>query len=426
LSKDNSEVVRAYHDFWSTLLKPECAMLVQGMRNWIHNLHDTAEMEKVASSLKRYLDTTYEALKSHVAWKDRMDQSVRRSMESFIYGHSQALLDTLEWNSQFAMSEIDWATRLEKLQFVNPSHLEISCLDTPSLDLEKLLKEPMEALLSIDHYYSPFEKLQRILAVYQTVNAALLEALNQDKSGDRKLPSADHVLPTIILTVLKAKPAKMFRNLQFVDVFATQENLRGEAGYAYTNLYGAVQFLHDLDMDKPNFSITPEEFRKGVEECISKTQQRTAAAKEEEKKVDLEPTPAEISVQAVREGRLKGEELDLKWALERQQQLLALEEEGDGKVAEENNPTSVTLPIGFNRAYSFIGTRPEDVRISDLPQLLEEYKKLAHVTEQLLSERAALSAAEKRKKLAERKNNVEDTLIGQTEVSELRQRGLSA
>lgn len=397
-------------------------MLVQGMRNWIRNLDDGGpDMDKTASSLKAFLNTTYEALKSHVAWRDRMDQNVRRSMESFVYGNSQALLDRLEWNGLFTMSEHDWTARLEKLQFVSPSHLEIGCLYNSSIDLEELLKQPMDALLSIDQYYSPFEKLQRILAVYQRVNSTLSEALNQDISGDRKLPSADDVLPTIILTVLKARPPRIFRTLQFVDVFATQENLRGEAGYAYTNLYGAVQFLQDLDMEKPHFSISPEEFRKGIEKSLSISHQSTSDVAEVQKTADIERIKPDISAREVREGRLKGKRFHLQWALERQEELVSLEGE-DARPS----PFSFTLPNGFNRSYSFVGTRPEDVRMSDLPQLLDEYKRLANVTEQLLSERAALLAAEKRKKLVERKNNVEDTLIGQTTVSELRQRGLSA
>jgi hypothetical protein len=42
---------------------------------------------------------------------------------------------------------------------------------------------------------------------------------------------------------------------------------------------------------------------------------------------------------------------------------------------------------------------------------------LAHVTEELLGARAALLAADKKKRSAQRKNNVEDILIGQTGIS---------
>lgn len=386
-------------------------MLVQGMRNFLRNLHDNTEMEKMSNSMKTYLDGAYESLKSHAAWKDRVDQGVRRSLESYVYGHAQGHLEKLEWKGLFPITQEEFGDRLEKLQFVSPAHLEIECLNNPELDVDALLQSSIDALLSIDQYFSPFEKLQRILAVYKGVNAALSEALNQDQSGSRKLPSADDVLPTIILTTLKAKPNKIFRNLQFVDVFATSENLRGEAGYAYTNLYGAVQFLADLDMDKPNFSISPEEFRKGIEEYMAKTKKQVSDATKEKKKLDDPVSCAEISVQEVREGRLNGEDVNLQWALIRQQEH-SVEESMNDSTTEGDSMFSVNLPSRFNRTYSFLGTRPEDVRIADLPRLLEEYKMIAHVTEQLLGERAALQAAEKKRKAAERQNNVEDTLIG--------------
>lgn len=441
LGKDeNSQVVIAYHDFWTTLLKPECSLLVQGMRNFLRNLENemtsditTKQEERMANSMKQYLTTTSESLKSHVAWKETNNEedAVRRSLESHVYGQfsqSQAFLDWKNTDStstdddkdstQFAMTEVDWRSRLDLLQFVNPRHLEIECLinddDDDNVRVSKLLQEPIEALLSIDRYYSPYEKLQRILAVYQGVNAALSAALNQnnDSSDSKKLPSADDILPTIILAVLLCKPTKMFWNLRFIDVFCPQEHLRGEAGYAYTNLYGAVSFLHDLDMDKPNLSnINPEEFQKAIQERINQTkesirQKQHVKEKEAISKIDMITKATkvkDISVHQVRKARLNGESVDLDWVLETQQSK-------NGKI-EDESPFTARLPNGFHRTYGFLGAKPEDIRVSDLPKLLEEYKMLAHVTEQLLGERAGLVAMEKRKKQEEKQQLSEESML---------------
>ena len=469
---ETNEAVIAYHDFWMTLLKPECALLVEGMRNFLRNLlnndHDTnnnnnnnneeasKREERMAISLKQYLGTTYESLKSHVAWKDKnnnngtLDINVRRSLESFVYGQlvqskpqngffittngsSSTTTTTTSSSSdnQFTMSEGDWRNRLELLQFVNPNHLEIDCLlmndDDEKKDFQKLLQQPVEAVLSIDRYFSPYEKLQRILAVYQGVNTALSQALNQNNndgtsSSSKKLPSADDVLPTIILTVLCAKPTRLLWNLHFVDVFCPQEYLRGEAGYAYTNLYGAVQFLHDLDMDQPNLSnIDPQEFQKAVKERMEQTQGQIRQRQQEEKekanlsKLDDMVTKAtkaeEINVHDVREARLNGENVDLGWVLERQSQQRETLQNDENSTKEHGSPFTARLPNGFHRTYSFMGARPEDIRVSDLPKLLDEYKMLAHVTEQLLGERAGLVALEKQRKLAERQQRKEEGLL---------------
>jgi hypothetical protein len=119
------------------------------------------------------------------------------------------------------------------------------------------------------------------LAVYQGVNTALSTAPSHNQSKAQKLPSADDVLPTIILTVLHAKPKRIFQNLQLVKVFAHQEYVRGEAGYLYTNLDGALQFLQDLDMNKPSsLPISSKAFCHGLsEECVSKAQEQLSIVK---------------------------------------------------------------------------------------------------------------------------------------------------
>lgn len=408
MSDSPNATLRAYNDFWTTLIKPECALLVQGMRNFLGGLENQTT-EAVASSMKSYVDSTYENLKSHVAWKGRVDPALRHSLESFLYGHLQTVLENLEMEGLFKMPVEEWDERLEKLQFVRPSHLEIQCLSGDDFDIDELLRQPIEALKSIDQYFSPYEKLQRILELYQEINSALSTALRKDKSTETKLPSADDVLPSIILAVLRAKPRGIFRNLQFVENFAPQEYLRGEAGYAYTNLYGAVQFLHDLNLDKPDsLSISAEEFRKGLEESVTKTQKRLSVAQAEE--ATHEHIPTFISASDVRAARLHGVVTDLDWAVKFQQEkpeLLEGQRGGHG-----TNARAVTLPEGFKRNYAFLGTRPEDIRFSDVPQLLEEYQMLVHVTEQLLGEKAARFAEEKRKKQSERHQLLDDTFLG--------------
>lgn len=429
----DDDVIKAYYQFWITLLKPECALLIQGMRNFLGNLHD-ASMERLAGALKSYVSSTVgSTLKSHPAWRDMDLTQVKRSLESFMYGQAQPILDRLEWTGLFSMTEGEWMERLTQLQFVQPSHLEIQCLnETTSSSFDELLQDPVTAILSIDQYYSPYEKLQRILLVYQGVNAALSEALNdhqKNPSSERKLPSADDVLPTIILTVLRAKPHRLLRNLQMIEVFAPQEYLRGEAGYAYTNLYGAVQFLQDLNMDQPeSLSISPEDFRKGLEESVAKTQERLSIGRTGSKDgtgddVDEEAISTDISVLAVRQARLRGETVDLEWAIKHQK-----EHPEKYGLNGSNNATEPTAPLpeGFTRSYAFLSATPHDIRLSDLPKLLSEYKMMVHVTEQLLGERGARMAMEKKKKEIEKSRQLDDSFFGVGKSADRRERALTS
>ena len=426
----NDGVLAGYREFCATLMKPECALLVQGMRNFLRSL-EGSDMNRMASALKSYLETTYESLKSHVAWKDKVDIMVRRSLESFVYGHCHSMLNKLEWTALFSMSEDTWMEHLNQLQFVQPSHLEIACLKNNDLEgVQELLATPMEALLSVDQYFSPFEKLQRILAMYQGVNAALsaaLKAISATDDNRRKLPSADDVLPTIILTVVRAKPLRMFRNLQMIEVFCPPEYLRGEAGYAYTNLYGAVQFLHDLDMEKPNsLSISADDFRKGLEECKKTADKRLTAAMEKSEQERSSVRPVDIDVKDVRAARLRGDVVDFRWALNWQQEHFISEQTTGMESTAEEEIKESKLPEGFTRTYSFLTARPEDVRVSDLPHLLAEYRMLVHTTEQLLGDRAARLASEKRRKKSASAKLLDQSILLNDDNKSSRERALTS
>lgn len=424
------QMLQAYYRFWTTLLKPECALLVQGMRNFLGNLQD-ANMERLSAAMKSYVDSTVEStLKSHPAWRGQDLNQVKRCLESFLYGQAQPLLDRLEWTGLFVMMEDEWMERLSQLQFLQPTHLEIQCLNETAEALDELLREPVQAMISIDQYYSPYEKLQRILLVYQSVNGALSSALNghqTNPTANRKLPSADDVLPTIILTVLRAKPNRLLRNLQMIENFAPAEYLRGEAGYAFTNLYGAVQFLQDLNMDKPeSLSIQPEDFRKGLEESVIKTQQRFSIGLPGTVDYVENADPgfvANVHVRDVRQARLNGEVVNLEWAIKHQK-----EHPEKYGVHDAPDPARdvVPLPSGFSRSYGFLSSTPQDIRMSDLPKLLSEYKMLVHVTEQLLGERGARMAQDKKNKATQKKRQLDDSFFGINNSSEQRERSLTS
>jgi len=222
--------------------------------------------------------------------------------------------------------------------------------------------------------------------------------------------------------------------LYFVENFALPEYLRGEAGYAFTNLYGAVQFLQELDLDGSEsdgedrsnvnrLSIGSDELRHGLEKS------RAVAARNNTKRNSINstggsnsngsqrqskglisrgiedllgglsigdessgdrndatfvPAPTKLSVREVRAARLRGETLDLAWALRRQDQELTEQEHSGGN--ESLLLSSSSKPKLLPHRYTFLGVRPENVKMNDLPKLLDEYRRLVLSTEELLGE----------------------------------------
>jgi len=435
--KHRDSLLRAYHSFLKNLTEPPAAMLTQGMRNFCRNLSGQKHEEKetLFTIMKSYIASTYDAVRAHALWKDQMSSGggdeeflVRRSLESFIYGQCRSHIDNYLYDGPTQDKEKDWQERVNLLQFVTASHLEVECLQDETLDVSEVLRAPVKSLLSMSTYHSPFEKLQRILSLYRGINAALTKALNraQSESTPKKLPSADDVLPTIILTVLAARPRRLHYNLQLIEDFCPPEYLRGEAGYAYTNLYGAIQFISGVDLGNSanqapdSLTISAEEFQQGLSRCRAATQERlnaseqATASKEQKQLADTKIAQAslsallgqmsttEVTANDIRTAREQREFIGEDWPMQLHQEKQKSEPdpvdiEGAGGIGESFESdvsakrlnAAALLPGGFQRSYNFLSHAPSDITVENLPQLLEEYRMMVHATEELLAERQA-------------------------------------
>ena len=262
---------------------------------------------------------------------------------------------------------------------------------------------------------------------------------------------ADDVISALILVIVKASAAqtkvslkKLLRDLHFVENFAPQEYKRlgqGEAEYAFTSLYGAVYFLQGVELDfdgedsgnKSNrLCISNEDLRRGLEKSRALAAQKNAkfGAAVGGIKADSDnpkglisrgvdqllgesdsgvaeapsfvPTPRELSVREVRAARLRGETLNLEWALNRQDGQTGIEQ----KLGDSSPTKSPSRSVFTPQRYTFLGVRPENIKLSDLPRLLDEYRKLVLANEQLLGEhqRANNKIQSERKRLRDEKH----------------------
>lgn len=470
-------ILKSYQTFLSKLKEPACINIVQEMRMFCRTTNTIQNLQDLVSTLKTYFPTTMLTLRSHTVWTTPQfgtvtnmelspseEKEVNRSLESFIYAHCNQHIRTLLMTAVNEEEENDnkdtlLTEKIKSLSFVEPRHLEIKCLEDDTLDLNTILEIPVKELLSVDLYYSVFEKLQRILALYRGVNSALSVALNQNKhtttsdnnkqQQHRKLPSADDILPTIIFVVIRSQPRNLLLNLKMIEELSPPEYLRGEAGYAYTNLYGAVQFILELNLeDEPKrLSITEQEYRDALSRCKDQTEQKFNNLKNilEESTNTLLLKPPQVPVlnrippMAIRLARQRGEIIDTDWAIRWYEQndstkvhmlessdIAAIPdvEETIDDTPQTLPPVEYSLPTGFQRNYSFLATRPEDIRLADLPILLDEYRMLVQTVETLLSDKAAevnrarkAKTIDKEKRIFAAAQEIDPTLLPSTTTS---------
>ena len=440
---------------------------VSSLENSIQTkLAEQADKSQIASetaaSIHTYLDKTTKLLKAHVLWqKDDVDEfelNGKLAMESFLFQKFHKALWSLTCDSE---GDKNVGDKIQSLQFITWENFDIKCLsgkdvnlspDAAPTDLEEGTTAPpspvdtwsvtLDALRFVDAQWSPTAKLVLFVEAYRGVSATLCAAMSKGE-----LPGADDSLPALILAILHAKPENVVSNLAFVQEFVRPDLLRGEPGYVLTSALSAIQFIMDVK-DSSSLTISPGEFSQGLAKCTAEIEKREEKTKKGEARVaernefaagsaDLETTMdtkhetskrstkgyKEISARDVRAARVQGEDVTLEWALRWQATNNPINEargtmSQDGSADDERSssnwsqsrfgPAAVySLPQGFTRTYSFLGVQPDDIRISDIPTLLDEYHQLVRVCETLLTEKNAELAAEHKRRLKMARDQLE-------------------
>jgi hypothetical protein len=85
-------------------------------------------------------------------------------------------------------------------------------------------------------------------------------------SSEGHAAGADEFLPLLIYVVLKSNPPQMHSNIQFISRFRNPSKMITEAGYYFTHVESAIDFIENLDASK--LTIDPEEFERYLSAAI--------------------------------------------------------------------------------------------------------------------------------------------------------------
>lgn len=141
-------------------------------------------------------------------------------------------------------------------------------LDIPNRFLrngEAFVNLASDQLSKINHFRAPRDKVICLLNCCKVIFGLLRQSNSEE--------NADGFLPILIYVVIKAHPAHMISNLNYIQRFRNPDKLNGEAGYYLSSLQGAVSFIETLD--RSNLSISDEEFNKKVDESVKTLSNKT-------------------------------------------------------------------------------------------------------------------------------------------------------
>ncbi|RPB05348.1 hypothetical protein L873DRAFT_1825137 [Choiromyces venosus 120613-1] len=146
--------------------------------------------------------------------------------------------------------------------WVREEHLDIQ--DTITESGRKFLDLAVNEMIKMGSYRAPRDKVICVLNCCKVIFGLL-----RHSGGDE---SADKFVPLLIYVVLRANPANLVSNVQYILRFRNPDKLNGEAGYYLSSLMGAIQFIEGLD--RSSLTITDEEFERNVEAAVAQIAER--------------------------------------------------------------------------------------------------------------------------------------------------------
>eukprot|EP00808_Paulinella_micropora_P022077 g74161.t1 len=196
------------------------------------------------------------------------------------------------------------------------------------------------------------------LAGAADASQALPESPGEAEAGEGStgdtLPSADDFLPIFIYVIIKAKPSRLHLNIEYIQLTRSPARLQSEPLYFFTHLQSAVAFIRMISAE--SLTITPEEY----EAHMKAYAERKAASAQNAKLSNGTKGRNGEDTTHVRDSEAKLRER------ERRERLR--------EITRAHLDSLLT-----NREYGFVDKAIDDLRFSDIPHLLEEYKELAAV-----------------------------------------------
>ncbi|XP_033231167.1 rab5 GDP/GTP exchange factor isoform X2 [Belonocnema kinseyi] len=174
----------------------------------------------------------------------------KEKLLDYVERYTMTLLYRILFCSQYTTDEekdLAIQNRIRQLNWVSGKNLECRIHET-SAEVRELVYTSITDLLNMDASRAPQEKLACVVRCCRNIFLLLQQSVGAPAS-------ADEFLPALIFIVLKANPARLKSNINFITRFCNASRLMtGEAGYYFTNLCCAVSFIENLTAESLNMA----------------------------------------------------------------------------------------------------------------------------------------------------------------------------
>lgn len=257
LSAESSEAREHFLAFLQSLPRSTAQELVRSTQHAVEKIQSVDESlpsDDLAEMVQEVYTTVQERLNGSTtlasAGKD-VDE-IMGEMERYITTRAYSWLFCRETDEE--VGDLSLCDRLRSLHWVTETQLLETALDFANPDVRERRDEAIAALIEINSQRAPGDKLAKLVACAEKIFSALSESSAQGTPA-----SADEFLPALIHVILAGNPPLLQSNINFISRFALQRRLMsGEAGYYFTNLCCAKNFVQNMSAD--SLKVSKEEF----------------------------------------------------------------------------------------------------------------------------------------------------------------------
>mmetsp|Transcript_18286 Transcript_18286/g.25615 ORF Transcript_18286/g.25615 Transcript_18286/m.25615 type:complete len:628 (+) Transcript_18286:2-1885(+) len=353
--------------FFQKLKSPAAVDVVKLINSFEKDFNQKAVGPKIgmdfqSKKVKRGIEVIMNKIRSHALWKHAMQEELdlaEESLERYICSKLYPNIFTIHCND---LKNAELETQIARnANVITPEYLDVKGDLSQHRSLVELAQKE---LLKANDYKAPKDKVTCIWNSCKVVYN-IVHKISGETAG------ADEFLPILIYVVVKANPKFLYTTVQYINAFRDQNKLLGESGYYFTQLMAAVAFINNLE-------VAPETSTASDATDIPRNQSF------DEFSLNASNLDAQSTASSLDNFELDMDKVSI-GSRDSEQDLIHFDE------AEANANSNAPSPRD-NTNYSFVNFTADDLKISDIPTLLQQYKQLVRANAALQEENQKLKA----------------------------------